>query len=144
MRKGRLFIHVRRVLQIPDPDYTSSNFVYPVLRSRAYMSIRHLQGAASDRLSQRRRRTSADAGHITRQTAHPVGSSSIPGSQGSTETVRLIPHHEIGMITESGLIWHLTGRDQQATQTVTSLTHGYSYMPCTAPADSTGAARHHT
>ena len=25
-----------------------------------------------------------------------------------------------------------------------SLTHGYSYMPCAAPADSTGAVRHHT
>ena len=47
----------------PHRTFNSDNFVYPAPRSRAYMSIRHLQGAASDRPQQRRRRTSADAGH---------------------------------------------------------------------------------
>ena len=54
----------------PHRTFNSNNFVYPAPRSRAYMSIRHLQGAASDRPQQRRRRTSADVGHITRQQAH--------------------------------------------------------------------------
>lgn len=54
----------------PHRTFNSDNFVYPAPRSRAYMSIRHLQGAASDRPQQRRRRTSAEAGHITRQQAH--------------------------------------------------------------------------
>lgn len=65
------------------------------------MSIRHLQGAASDRLSQRRRRTSADAGHIDRQTAHPAGSSPISGSQGYRQIAKLDPQQWISMITQS-------------------------------------------
>ena len=144
------------------------------------MSIRHLQGAASDRLSQRHRQTPGtspgsqhtpqiiclwiyrdprrpgelipqqgigmitESGMIHTMKSAPPGSSRTPpqiirlGIRRDPRRPReLIPQQGIGTITENGLT-------QRLTQAVSSLTHGYSYMPCATPADSTGAVRHHT
>ena len=101
------------------------------------MKTGRVDPATGDRHDHREWYDSHNEVSAARQQSHAATDHPFRDPQRSTKTGRLIPQHGTGMITENGLT-------QRLTQAVSSLTHGYSYMPCAAPADSTGAVRHHT